>query len=222
MDRKQNKLKTRHYRRCSSIGRESIGKTIRGYQQKTSWTFCLTVSEYRKKSKGALLVLLVDLVFLKVCGFGNLYQRQYHNFSSTRFCLTVPKNFVRETFCVFESFWYRKKSSIEEGLTIFHRRSFCLTEPKILVKWTFLCLWVLIYAWHRLHLHALKYYAGKTIRKSRKFVVSRKVPSASESCYPAHCAMATVGISDKFQWNHKEIWHDRDSDMDLLLEKILS
>ena len=26
------------------------------------------------------------------------------------------------------------------------------------------------------------------------------------------------GISDKCQWNHKNIWHDRDSDLDLLLE----
>ena len=33
--------------------------------------------------------------------------------------------------------------------------------------------------------------------------------SASEPCCPTHCAMGTIGISDKRQWNHKSILHDR-------------
>ena len=34
--------------------------------------------------------------------------RGYHDFLSKKFCLTVPKNFVGEPFCVSKNFWYRK------------------------------------------------------------------------------------------------------------------
>ena len=44
------------------------------------------------------------------------------------------------------------------------------------------------------------------------------VPTASKPCCPTHCAMGTLGISDKCQGNHKNIWHDRDSNPDLLFE----
>ena len=40
----------------------------------------------------------------------------------------------------------------------------------------------------------------------------------SETCCPTHCPMGTIGISDKCQSNHKNIWHNRDSNPDLLLE----
>ena len=42
----------------------------------------------------------------------------YHDFLSKLFCLTVPKNFVEEPFCVSENFWYRKMLGIREGAGI--------------------------------------------------------------------------------------------------------
>ena len=48
------------------------------------------------------------------------------------------------------------------------------------------------------------------------------VPSDSEPCFPTHCAMGTIGFSEKYQWNHKNIWHDRGSNSELLLANFLS
>ena len=42
-------------------------------------------------------------------------ERGHHDFPSKICCLTVPKNFVGETFCVSEKFWYRKMLGIREG-----------------------------------------------------------------------------------------------------------
>ena len=44
-----------------------------------------------------------------------LYAKGYHDFPLKNFCLTVPKTFVEETFCVSENFWYRKMLRIERG-----------------------------------------------------------------------------------------------------------
>ena len=53
--------------------------------------------------------------------FSVLYAKGYHDFPLENFCLTVPKNFVKEPFCVSEKFWYRKLLGIREGagITIF-------------------------------------------------------------------------------------------------------
>ena len=50
-----------------------------------------------------------------------LYAKGYHDFPLKIFRLTVPKNFVKEPFCVSENFWYRKMLRIREGagITIF-------------------------------------------------------------------------------------------------------
>ena len=48
------------------------------------------------------------------------------------------------------------------------------------------------------------------------------VPSVSEPCYTTHCAMWSVGKLDKCQWNHKNLWPNRDSDSDLLRENFFS
>ena len=48
------------------------------------------------------------------------------------------------------------------------------------------------------------------------------IPSALEHCCATHCAKGTIGDSDKCQWNFKNIWHDTDSNPDLLLENFLS
>ena len=47
------------------------------------------------------------------------------------------------------------------------------------------------------------------------------VPSASQHCCPTQCAVGTIGISDKCQLNLENIWHDRDSELDLLFENFL-
>ena len=44
-----------------------------------------------------------------------MQKRGYHDFSFKIFCLTVPKNFVGEHFCVSENFGYRKILCIREG-----------------------------------------------------------------------------------------------------------
>ena len=44
-----------------------------------------------------------------------LYSKGYHDFPLKNFCLTVPKNFVEEPFCVSENFCYRKMPGIREG-----------------------------------------------------------------------------------------------------------
>ena len=55
-----------------------------------------------------------------------LYAKRYHDFPLKNFCLTVPKNFVEEPFCVSENFWYRKMLGIREGagITIFCQNCF--------------------------------------------------------------------------------------------------
>ena len=67
-----------------------------------------------------------------------LYAKGYHDFPLENFCLTVPKNFVEEPFCVSENFWYRKMLGIREGagITIFCQNSF-VSLPKNFVEQPF-------------------------------------------------------------------------------------
>ena len=68
----------------------------------------------------------------------------YHDFLSKLFCLTVPKNFVGEPFCVSQSFLYRKKFMDKRGGgggggggREYHNilsKIFCLTVPKNFVE----------------------------------------------------------------------------------------
>ena len=46
------------------------------------------------------------------------------------FCLTVPKNFVREQFSVSENFDYRKTFLHKKEISRFSVKKFCLTVPK--------------------------------------------------------------------------------------------
>ena len=76
--------------------------------------------------------------------------RYFHDFMLETFCLTVPKIFVEEPFCVAENFWYRKTSrrrerrasrlSIENLLSHntekFRRGNFCF--GKVLVSQNFM------------------------------------------------------------------------------------
>ena len=62
-----------------------------------------------------------------------LYVKGYHDFPLINFCLTVPKNFVEDLFCVSENFCYRKMLGIRDrggGYQDFPSKTFCLTVPK--------------------------------------------------------------------------------------------
>ena len=60
-----------------------------------------------------------------------LYAKGYHDFLLKNICLTGPKNFVEEPFCVSENLWYRKMLGIREGagVTIFCQNCF-VSVPK--------------------------------------------------------------------------------------------
>ena len=66
-----------------------------------------------------------------------LYAKGYHDFPLENFCLTVPKNFVEEPFCVSENFWYRKMLVIREG-RVFRQNCF-VSVPKKIRRGTLLC-----------------------------------------------------------------------------------
>ena len=57
-------------------------------------------------------------------------RRGYRYFPSKVHCLTVPQKFVRESFCLWKKFWYRKFSCIREGVITLLSETFCLTGPK--------------------------------------------------------------------------------------------
>ena len=59
-----------------------------------------------KLHRGNLLCLNISLVSKSVRD--KIREGGYHDFPSELFCLTVPKHFVEEQFCVSESFEHRK------------------------------------------------------------------------------------------------------------------
>ena len=48
-----------------------------------------------------------------------MHNRGYHNFPSKKFCLTVPKNFVRESYCFWENFWFQKVLEMRKRVSRF-------------------------------------------------------------------------------------------------------
>ena len=81
------------------------------------------------KNKTTVLILVFNELLLQTSIrplISVLYAKGYHDFSLKNFCLTVPKNFVEEPFCVSENFWYRKMLGIREGasITIFCQNCF--------------------------------------------------------------------------------------------------
>ena len=62
--------------------------------------------------------------------------RQFYDFLLKICCLTVPKNFVGEPFCVSQSFWYRKKLWIrveDRGSVTIFRQKFFVSVSKLFV-----------------------------------------------------------------------------------------
>ena len=91
----------------------------------TSWfwveIFCLTVS---KK-----IVATIRCIG-KLQASKKLLAKGDHDFLWTMFCLTRPKIFVRETFCVLENFRYRKKIYGQEGggVSRFSVENICVSQ----------------------------------------------------------------------------------------------
>ena len=113
-----------------------------------------------------------------------MQKRGYHDFPLKFFCITVPKNFVGESFCVPENFWYRKFSCIRgEGASRF---------SVVLIK--------------------LK-------DEGKGWDSNLYLPLQNPAVLPT---VGTIGISDKCEWNHKNLWPNRDSNPDLLFEKCFS
>ena len=73
------------------------------------------------KNKTTVLILVFNELLLQSSIrplISVLYAKGYHDFPLKNFCLTVPKNFVEQPFCVSENFWYRKMLGIREGMSI--------------------------------------------------------------------------------------------------------
>ena len=60
--------------------------------------------------------------------------RECNDFPSKLLCLTVPKHFVEERFCVLESFRYRKMLWIRGEYHDFLSKIYCLTNRKKFVR----------------------------------------------------------------------------------------
>ena len=83
----------------------------------------LFVSQDRneKLCKGTLMFSRKFLVSKKIYG----QEGAYHDFQSEFLCLTVPKNFVGESYCFRENFWFRKVLRMKRGLSRFFVETFC-------------------------------------------------------------------------------------------------
>ena len=55
---------------------------------------------------------------------------EYPDFLSKICCLTVPKNFVEEAFCVLEKYWGRKILCLRGEYHDLNSRICCFTVPK--------------------------------------------------------------------------------------------
>ena len=89
-----------------------------------------TVSQYRKVSWASLQG------FRKFGISKNfIHNRGYHVFLSKNFCLTLPTNFVNESYYFWEKFSFRKVFTYEKGkYHIFLSENFGLTEPNKFVS----------------------------------------------------------------------------------------
>ena len=121
---------------------EKRGEGVSHFSVKNFWSKCRKISygnplvrHYFRVSKKFMLTRVMSrfsveffclTVPKKMCqqigvseNFGyrkNFLQRWDHDFLSIIFCLTEPKNFVREPFCVSENFGYKKQFMDRRGV----------------------------------------------------------------------------------------------------------
>ena len=119
------------FREVSGVVYMSSAKTLvnhRGGYHERCWKF---FAYQKKNARGPFW-----------CFWSSLLTKTGVHFSSKFFCLTVPKCFVGEHFCVSESLWYRKNLCIRGSVTIFAGQFFVLQYPSF--RWRDLwCLRVL-------------------------------------------------------------------------------
>ena len=125
-------LVSKNFMPMRGLSRFSIEKLLSHSTEKLcSWAllcfwnrFLISISFMDKKGGGSVTIFRQNFFYLIVpkkyrrgtlkcvTNFGyrkNLSLRGWcHDFLSTIFCLTIPKNCVGESFCVSEKFWYRK------------------------------------------------------------------------------------------------------------------
>ena len=119
----------------------------------------LTISGYQ------LTKLLFLLLFLKNSGIEELCVTVVSRFSVTEHLFHSTRKICRGILLCFRKSLESENSMHKRRYGEFPWKIFCLTIPKNFVKETPWCLRVLTFAWHKLHLHALKYNAGKILGK---------------------------------------------------------
>ena len=68
--------------------------------------------------------------FLVAKNFRDMKEREYQNFRSKLFCLTLPKSFVEERFILSLVSDIEKKIKLQRVISQFSTKLFCLTVPK--------------------------------------------------------------------------------------------
>ena len=91
------------------------------------------MSHSAEKFRRGILLSFINFGYRKVLGIREVEGGGFHVFPSKLLCLTVPKNFVEEQFCVSENFDYGKSFLHEKGISGFWVENFCLIVPKVFV-----------------------------------------------------------------------------------------
>ena len=96
------------------------------------FSFYFFVSQYRK------FLLGNNSVYQKILGIENFFsmEKGISRFSVEIFFVSLPKNFVRETFCVSKNSVWKISIFRREGIMVLSR-TFCLTGPKNFVRGPF-------------------------------------------------------------------------------------
>ena len=176
-----------------------------GYHDFPSENFCLTVTK-----------LFIEEPFSVAENFGYrnilwIRERGHQDFPLIIFLSRSTETFHRGTLRCCRKFRVSKNFMPKRGDHDFAWKNICPTVPKNLKGEPF-C--VSEKLWYR---------KFSCIRRGCLLINLKNVvepaPTASEPCCPIHCAMGTIEISDKCQWNHKKLRPDKDLNLDLLLEK---
>ena len=145
----------------------------------------------------------------------------YHDFC-LKFCPTLPKFFLRQLVCVSESFWYRKTLYMRGGILIFCR-NFLSHRIKTIRRGALPGFKNILYRKLSCIRGGVSRFSMELnlINCSKCWVSNPYQVFQNPVVLPNHYAMGTNGISDKCHWHRKTIWHERDSNPDLHLEKFL-